>query len=83
MLASIGNGRGRSSATPERVSIDKRHGTALMTFQPPGEIELEQDREDMRSLQPGVANDLVDPDRRLAESFGDAGAILVSRRRDR
>ena len=43
-----------------------------MALQPSGEIEFEQDHEDLRRVQPGVADDLVDADRRRAERFDDA-----------
>ena len=54
-----------------------------MPFEPAGEVELEQDHEDLRRMQPRVADDLVDADRGRAERLDDAVALVVAGRRRR
>lgn len=59
----------------------KRDAAAGMAFEPSGEVELQQDHEDLGGVEAGMADDLVDADGRRAEAFDDAGAVAVGGRR--
>src|SRR5262245_18814075 len=60
------------------LRVDQRNHAAGMPLEAAGKIELQQDHEDLRRMQSGVANDLVYPGRRWAERLQDFCAIVVA-----
>ena len=56
----------------------QRNRAARMAFEPAGEVEFQQDHEDLRRMKPGVADEFVDADRRRPQRLDHALAVVES-----
>ena len=66
-----------------RQSENQGDIAAAMPLQAAGQVEFQQDHEDLRRMQAGMADDLVHGDRCRAERLDDTCAVVFVRRRGR